>query len=436
MTGFLIKNIKSALTGSIIVDGDKSCSHRALMLASQMLGITRISGLLEAEDVIATKNALVEMGVRIEVDGKDWLIYGNGLASLVSPDKILDLGNSGTGVRLLLGLVATINIEASFTGDKSLNSRPMLRVLEPLKQYLCNFTAREKNYLPINIKGNNLAPAIKYEIITPSAQVKSALLLAALNAHGKSIFTENILTRDHTEIMMEYLGFDIEQEIIAGKKNITVQGGQDLPAKDIIVSGDPSSAAFIVAAALLVKGSEITIKNVLINKYRIGFYQVLKKMGANIEFTRIRSICNEQVADIKVKYSKLQGIDIDANYAPSMIDEYPILSILASQAVGSTKMYGIAELKVKESNRLSAIVSNLKKCGVTVNSGDDWLEVKYTKNIDSKEIITTYHDHRIAMSFIILGLISKNGLEIDDIDMIKTSFPSFFDLLKEIGVTI
>jgi 3-phosphoshikimate 1-carboxyvinyltransferase len=434
MNNFYVKTAKLPLQGVIIVDGDKSCSHRALMLSSQMLGVTRISGLLLAEDVLATKGALIDMGVKIIADGDDWLVYGNGLGSLVTPENILDLGNSGTGVRLLLGLVATLNIKAVFTGDKSLNSRPMLRVLNPLKTYLCNFSAREDNFLPVEMQGNKLAPAIKYEITTPSAQVKSALLLAALNAYGNSQISEKTFTRDHTEIMLNYLGFSIQEKITNNIKEITIQGKvKDLKAQDITISGDPSSAAFMVAAALLVKDSHLIIQNILINKYRIGFYEILKKMGADISFNNIRNICGEEVADIEVKYSQLHGIEIDASYAPSMIDEYPILSILATKALGSTKMYGLAELKVKESNRLNAIIVNLRNCGVNLNSGDDWLEISYSKNINATKIINSYHDHRIAMSFIILGLISQNIIEIDDISMIKTSFPNFFTLLKKIN---
>lgn len=433
MNNFYVKTSRLPLQGVITVDGDKSCSHRALMLASQMLGVSRVSGLLLAEDVLATKDALIAMGVKIIADGDDWLIYGNGLGSLVTPENILDLGNSGTGVRLLLGLVATMNIKTIFTGDKSLNSRPMLRVLKPLQAYLCNFSAREDNFLPVEMQGNKLAPAIKYQITTPSAQVKSALLLAALNAYGKSIITEKIFTRDHTEIMLDYLGFSIQEKINNNIKEITIHGNkQDVKAKDINVSGDPSSAAFMVAAALLVKDSHLVIKNILINKYRIGFYQILQKMGANISFNNIRNICGEEVADIEVKYSQLHGVEVESHYAPSMIDEYPILSILATQALGATKMYGLAELKVKESNRLNAIIENLQNCGVTLNSGEDWLEISYSKNIQANKIINSYHDHRIAMSFIILGLISNNIIEIDDISMIKTSFPNFFTLLKKI----
>lgn len=428
-----VKRLQNSLQGSVIIPGDKSCSQRALMLSSQMLGNTLIKGLLESEDVLATKDALINLGVKIEKSQFGWVVEGSGLGNLVTPDTILDLKNSGTGVRLLMGLISTMGVSATLTGDDSLRSRPMARVINPLSKYSVEFNARDKNYLPIHLQGNMSSTAINHEITVPSAQVKSALLLAGLNAYGESSFIETTLTRDHTEIMMRYLGFDIKEKLEGNKKVININANQDLPAKDITVSGDPSSAAFLVAAAILVKGSNITVKNVLINEHRIGFYKILKLMNAKISFENIREVSGEKVADIKAEYSELKSAKIPAHYAPSTIDEYPILAVLASQAKGVTRMNGLTELKVKESNRLAAIVENLKKCQINVSYGDDWLEVKYSPNIAVSETITTYHDHRIAMSFIILGLISQNGVSIDDITMIDTSFPEFFQKLEELG---
>lgn len=431
-----VLRVKNALQGKVVIPGDKSCSQRALMLASQMLGTTVISGLLESNDVMATKNALIGLGVKINKEGNDWVVEGSGLGSLANPDNVLDLQNSGTGVRLLMGLVSTMNVRVVFTGDSSLRSRPMGRVMNPLKKYAAEFSPRDKDFLPVEVVGNMSSTAISHEIEVPSAQVKSALLLASLNAHGESDFVETTLTRDHTEIMMRYLGFDIVEKLENNKKYISINATNDLPAKDITVSGDPSSAAFLVAAAILIKGSNITIKNVLINEHRIGFYQILELMNAKVSFNNIREVSGEKVADITAEYSDLKAVDIPAEYAPRTIDEYPILAILSSQAVGTTRMNGLTELKIKESNRLDAIVQNLEKCQVDVKSGDDWMEIEYSPNIKSSDIIETCHDHRIAMSFIILGLISENGIVIDDITMINTSFPEFFDKFKELGINI
>ncbi len=427
-------NSKISLKGEIFVSSDKSCSHRALILASQMMGVTKITGLLEAEDVLATKKALQYLGVEIYKEENDYFVKGNGFACFSSPKNILDLQNSGTGVRLLMGLVATINGSFVFTGDDSLVKRPMARVLKPLEKFAVDYQARENNFLPITIIGNDEATAIKTEVAVPSAQVKSALLLAAINAYGKSTIIEPVLTRDHTEIMMEYLGFEIEVEMIEGKKHISLNAQEDLPAKDITVSGDPSSATFLAALALLSKDSQITLKNILFNQYRTGFFEIVEKMGAKISYDNERIISGEKVVDITLKTSILKAINIPAEIASKTIDEYPILAIVASKAKGITRMNGLKELKVKESNRFLAIIENLQKCGVKTNNGDDWLEIEGTEKLEVTDIITTYHDHRIAMSFIVLALAFQTEIVIDDITMINTSFPEFFDKLQEVGV--
>ncbi|MBT4879245.1 MAG: 3-phosphoshikimate 1-carboxyvinyltransferase [Alphaproteobacteria bacterium] len=427
---------KTPITGTIFASSDKSCSHRALILASQMVGVTKISNLLESEDVLATKNSLEKLGVKIEKKEAIYYVYGSGRSSLVSPEEVLDLGNSGTGVRLLMGLIATQPVQAVFTGDKSLSNRPMGRVLEPLNNFNFEAVARDNNFLPVHITGNSDAVAINYELKVASAQVKTAMLLAALNAHGESKVIEKEFTRDHTELMMQYLGLNLQVKESSSLKEITLNVEEDLPAKDINVNGDPSSAAFLVAAALLIEGSEILVKNIMINKYRIGFYEVLKMMGANITFENIREDSGEKIADIRAKYSKLKAVLVPAHFAASMIDEYPILAILAAKAEGTTRMVGLAELRVKESDRLIAIYNNLIKCGVEAEHGDDWLEVSFCNEVVATQTIETFHDHRIAMSFLILGLTAPDGVAVDDIKMINTSFPEFFSRLKELGVKI
>ncbi len=438
MTHFFVKKQDIALQGELSVPGDKSCSQRALMIASQLVGEVKISGLLESGDVLSTANALKNLGVLIEKQGLDYVVSGCGLGSLMNPEAVLDLGNSGTGSRLLMGLLSTQKVKAIFTGDQSLSSRPMSRVMDPLKKYGANFIAREENFLPVTLIGNDEAVAIEHLVNVPSAQVKSALIFAALNAHGESQITEIELTRDHTEIMLKYLGFDLKEEFAEQKKTIKINAIEDLPAKDITISGDPSSAAFIAAAALLIPGSEITITNVLVNKLRIGFYEVLLKMGAQLEFKNQREVSGEQVADLYVKYSQLTGFNIPAELAPAMIDEYPILAVLSCFAKGKTRMNGLKELKVKESNRLAAIEENLLNCGVAVTSGADWLEIdpEATSKIAASEIIKTYDDHRIAMSFIVLGMVLEEGLEIDDTAMIATSFPEFFGCFAKLGLSL
>ncbi|MFZ8864318.1 MAG: 3-phosphoshikimate 1-carboxyvinyltransferase [Rickettsiales bacterium] len=427
---------KTPITGTATVGSDKSCSHRALIIASQMIGVCKITNLLEAEDVMATKEALQKLGVKILKEGDTYLVYGNGRASLVSPKDVLNLGNSGTGVRLLMGLIATQPVQAVFTGDESLTRRPMARVLEPLENYNFTASARENNFLPIHISGNSDAVAINYELKLASAQVKTALLLAAINACGTTNITEKKYTRDHTELMMQYLGFDLQIMPQNNCKTISLTVNEDIVAKDININGDPSSAAFLAAAALLVKDSEIVLKNIMINEYRIGFYKVLQMMGAELYFENVRLDTGEKIADIRVKYSKLKGVVVPAKIAASMIDEYPILAILAVRAEGVTRMEGLEELRVKESDRLNAIYKNLIKCGVEANCGDDWLEVKYSDKIYADEIIKTYNDHRIAMSFLILGLVSDSAIEVDDVKMINTSFPEFFSKLKQLGVKL
>ena len=427
----------SNLRGTVKVPGDKSISHRSLIFASQAIGRTKITGLLEGEDVIATSKALISMGVDIkkELNG-DWIIDGVGVGGLTKPNNTLDLGNSGTGVRLLMGLVAPYNFTTKFDGDESLRSRPMSRVMQPLELMNVNFESKVGGRLPLSVIGNDEIMPISYELPVASAQVKSAILLAALNCRGETTVIEPVATRDHTELMLEGLGADIKvTSLAAGGRKIILKGYPKLKAMDIIVPGDPSSAAFLVVAAIITEGSDITIENVCINPLRIGLYETLLEMGADIKFINKRKQAGEYVADIKVKASKLKAVTVPAGRAASMIDEYPILSVAAATADGQTVMLGLEELRVKESDRLQAVYNGLKVSGVESIVGDNWLKITGGQ-VPGGGVVKTHMDHRIAMSFLILGMVSKNAIKVDDATMINTSFPDFAKLMNYIGAKI
>lgn len=433
----LISSIsKSALKGEITVAGDKSISHRALIFSALANGISSVSGLLEGEDVLRTATALKKMGAKISrLEDGIWQVNGIGYCGLQAANDVLDMGNSGTSTRLLMGLVSTFDFSTSFTGDESLKKRPMKRVFEPLKEIGAKIIARDNGLLPATIIGTDEPLPITYEMKVASAQVKSAIMLAALNILGTTTIIEPEKCRDHTEIMMQYLGLDVKVSDYKNGRKIEVNGCKDFDAKDFTVPGDISSAAFVIVAALITPGSKIKINNVGINPLRDGIITTLKEMGGNIEFTNQRLVGGEKVADIVVEYSELKGIEVPASRAPSMIDEYPILSIAAANAKGITKMSGLEELKVKESNRLQAIANGLKACGVEVKVGEDSLEViGGIKEQNKIAEIKTHLDHRIAMSFLIMGLTVKDGVKIDDSEMIKTSFPNFMQIFSEFGV--
>ena len=427
--------INAPLKGEITVAGDKSISHRALIFAALANGVSTISGLLEGEDVLRTAAALRKMGAQIDrLENNIWQVNGVGYCGLQEPDDILDMGNSGTSTRLLMGLMAPFNFTTFFTGDASLRKRPMKRVFEPLKEIGAQIISRGNNMLPAAIIGTDEPMAITYEMKVASAQVKSAIMLAALNTLGTTTIIEPEKCRDHTEIMMQYLGLDVKVEDYKNGRKITLNGCSDFDAKDFTIPGDISSAAFIIVAALIVHGSKVKINNVGVNPLRDGIVTTLKEMGGNIELVNQRLVGGEMVADIVVEYSQLKGIEVPASRAPSMIDEYPILSIAASCASGTTKMNGLAELKVKESNRLQAIADGLKACGVEVSVGEDSLEVSGgIKEQNDIAQIKTHLDHRIAMSFLIMGLRIKNGVQIDDSEMVKTSFPNFMKIFANFG---
>jgi len=427
----------SKLHGDVAVAGDKSISHRALMLASQALGTTTISGLLEGEDVLNTASALRYMGVSIEKKDKNWVVQGVGIGGLKESDEIFDMGNSGTSTRLLMGLVTPYPFTSFFTGDESLRSRPMKRVILPLTEMGARVVTRSGGKLPLSIEGNENAKPIDYTLPVASAQVKSAIMLAALNMNGTTRIIEPHATRDHTENMLEYFGIPVTREMTPAGMKITIHGKPKQTPEDrsLSVPGDPSSAAFLVVAALIVPQSDITIRNICMNPLRTGLFTTLKEMGAKISYENERSLGGEKLADIRVQYSKLKAVEVPAERAPSMIDEYPILSVAAAFAEGESVMHGLSELRVKESDRLNAIIESLTACGVKARAEGDTLYVTGGKPTGGATI-TTRLDHRIAMSFLVMGMASEKPVRVDDAEAIKTSFPNFVELMNSLGAKI
>lgn len=420
------------LTGRIRVPGDKSISHRSLMFGALAVGRSRISGLLEGEDVLATAAALRGMGATIERDGDDWVVDGVGVGTLLQPDTALDMGNSGTSTRLLMGLVASHGITANFIGDASLSKRPMGRVIEPLSKMGASFTPSPGGTLPLMMKGMQPAVPITYRLPVASAQVKSAVLLAGLNTPGTTTVIEPVPTRDHTERMLRGFGVDVQVEEIEGEKHISITGPIDLTPCDITVPGDPSSAAFFAVAASIVPGSDLVIENVGLNPTRDGIFRVLKQMGANIEHQDERVVGGEPVADIRVRHAPLKGITVDPAIVPSMVDEFPVLFVAAAMAEGTTITSGLEELRVKESDRIAAMAAALTGVGAKVEETEDGLIVHGGSHpFPDDDLVVTHLDHRIAMSMAIAGLYSATGIEVDSIDPIATSFPNFMALLDE-----
>ena len=423
------------LKGAATAPGDKSVSHRALIFGALADGETAIRGLLEGEDVLRTAAAMRALGAEVERFGDVWRVRGGPWRA---PDQALYFGNSGTGVRLVMGAVAGAGVAASFDGDKSLRARPMGRVLEPLRMMGLGAVDSDGR-LPASLSAPKGLSAVQVKLAAPSAQVKSAILLAALGAAGKTRVHEPVLSRDHTERMLSAFGVDLHIESDGAEgRYIEVEGGRKLiPCGEIIVPGDPSSAAFLVAAAVITPGAEITVKNVLINPLRAGFYETLRDMGADIAFENERREGGEPVADIRARTSVLSGVEVPASRAPSMIDEYPILSVVAAFAHGETKMTGLEELRVKESDRIASVERGLAACGADVESGPGWLRVRGAESPPRGGArVATHHDHRIAMSFLVMGLASREPVEIDDGAMIATSFPGFDALLRSVGADI
>jgi 3-phosphoshikimate 1-carboxyvinyltransferase len=421
------------LKGRAVIPGDKSISHRALMFGALSIGETRITGLLEAGDVLGTARVVAQLGAGVTRDGAEWIVTGRGVGGLTSPDGPLDFGNAGTGARLMMGVVAGHPIRAVFTGDASLCRRPMGRVLGPLRQMGLGVAEGAKDTLPLTLIGTDELVPIRYVLPVPSAQVKSAVLIAGLAAAGETTVVEAEATRDHTEKMLTYLGADITVSPEGEGRAITIKGQPVLQGRPIRVPGDPSSAAFLAAAALIVPGSEIVIENVLINPTRTGFYTTLREMGADIAFEAEREQGGERVADIRVRHSALRGVVVPPERAPSMIDEYPMLAALSAYAEGETLMQGLAELRVKESDRLAATEAGLHANGVDAVAGKDTLTVRGTGRVKGGGLVVTDMDHRIAMAFLTMGLGADKPVAVDDVAMIETSFPNFIELMTGLG---
>jgi 3-phosphoshikimate 1-carboxyvinyltransferase len=421
------------LKGRVRVPGDKSISHRALIFGALATGTTRITGLLEAEDVINTARAVVALGAIAEKRGDTWEVKGRGVGGLRTPDGSLDFGNSGTGTRLMMGVVAGHPITVTMTGDASLSRRPMRRVLAPLVEMGLEILEPGKETLPLTLRGTSELMPIVYKLPVPSAQVKSAVLIAGLHAAGETTVVEREPTRDHTERMLRHFGAAVRTEGRDGETHITVRGRAELSGKDIHVPGDPSSAAFLVAAALIVPGSDITIEGVLTNPTRTGLYTTLQEMGGDVTLLNERDEGGEPVADIRVRASRLKSVRVPAERAPSMIDEYPVLAAISAFAEGQTRMEGLAELKVKESDRLAATAAGLSANGAVVRVDGDTLTVDGTGGLRGGGLVATHLDHRIAMAFLTAGLASEMPIIVDDSTMIATSFPEFRPIMEALG---
>jgi 3-phosphoshikimate 1-carboxyvinyltransferase len=427
-----------ALTGAARVPGDKSISHRALMIGALAVGRTRISGLLEGEDVLNTARALRALGVasrRLE-DGS-WEVDGAGIGGLAEPDQVLDFGNAGTGARLMMGVLAGHPFASFMTGDASLRRRPMARVMEPLREMGTSFVARAGDHLPLTVQGARTPLPILYRLPVASAQIKSAILLAGLSAPGVTGVIEPEPCRDHTELMLRHFGAKLSIVPSEYGRTILLEGQPELIARDVEVPGDISSAAFPLAAALLVRGSELKLENVGLNPLRTGLLETLREMGAALEIENEREQAGELAGDLVVRWGTLKGVDVPAERAPSMIDEYPVLAMLAACAEGTTRLNGLAELRVKESDRLSAIASGLSACGVRVEERMDGLVIEgLGRPPRGAATIKTALDHRIAMAFLVLGLATERPIVIDDAVPIATSFPGFVALMRGLGADL
>jgi 3-phosphoshikimate 1-carboxyvinyltransferase len=422
-----------ALGGRIRVPGDKSISHRALLLGAVALGTTRVSGLLEGDDVLRTAQAVAGLGARVErLDEGRWQLEGTGIGGLATPARELDFGNSGTGARLAMGLVASSPVSARFTGDPSLQRRPMHRVMAPLELIGATFEAAPGGRLPVIVHGARHPRAICYELPVASAQVKSAVLLAGLNIPGRTAVIERTATRDHTERMLEAFGARLEVERHGEARHIALSGGSELKGCSIAVPADPSSAAFPLVAALITADSEVTLTGVMLNPGRTGLLQTLSEMNADITIGNVRPTGGEEIGDITARSSRLTGVRVPASRAASMIDEYPVLAVAAAFAEGTTRMEGLGELRIKESDRLAAVAAGLAANGVRVETGADWLSVEGGRNLGGG-VVRTHLDHRIAMSFLVMGLAAQQPVTVDDETTIATSFPSFRGLMSGLG---
>jgi 3-phosphoshikimate 1-carboxyvinyltransferase len=438
MTAQLVAKRAGPLKGRFRAPGDKSISHRALILGALAHGRTEVEGLLEGDDVKRTAAAMAAFGAGVERTGEGrWRIEGKGGFS--EPAEVIDCGNAGTGVRLIMGAAAGFDIAATFTGDASLRGRPMNRVLTPLGQMGATWICREGGRLPLTLRGGRLRH-IDYRLPEPSAQVKSAVLLAGLHAEGGAGVIEPQATRDHTERMLRAFGAQVNVTEEGAGRRIELPGGQSLTATKVVVPGDPSSAAFPLVAALITPGSVVTVEGMLLNPLRIGLLETLGDMGADLSVTNVREEGGETVADVTARYSELTGVEVPPERAPSMIDEYPILGVAAAFAEGPTVMRGIGEMRVKESDRIALMAAGLSACGVGVEEGPDSLtvvgSVRANHGVRGGAKVTTHGDHRIAMSHLILGLASAEPVTVDDPHMIATSFPGFLELMRSLGGAI
>ncbi len=423
------------LSGRVTVPGDKSISHRSLMLSSLAVGESRIEGLLEGEDVLATAAAMRAMGATIERDADGiWRVWGVGVGGLLQPAGALDMGNSGTSTRLLAGLVASHPITATFTGDASLSKRPMGRVIDPLSLMGAEFTSSPGGRLPMMVRGICPAVPIEYTLPVASAQVKSAVILAGLNTPGITRVIEPVPTRDHSERMLAGFGANLTVEATNRGRVISIHGEAELKPQQIVVPGDPSSAAFWAVAASIVPGSEVTIANVGLNPTRAGIFTALRMMGADITEVDPRIVGGEPVADLIVRHAALKAIDVPPDLAPSMIDEYPVLFVAAALAEGRTVARGADELRVKESDRIAAMKDALEACGVAIEEFEDGLAITGTggEPIPGGGTVASLLDHRIAMAMTVAGLVAKRPVTIDDVAPVATSYPIFYDTLEQL----
>nr|WP_316015204.1 3-phosphoshikimate 1-carboxyvinyltransferase [Roseobacter sp. HKCCA0434] len=421
------------LNGTAEIPGDKSVSHRSLIFGAMAVGETTVTGLLEGQDVLDTAKAMQALGADVIRHGPgDWSVHGVGVGGFSEPSDLIDCGNSGTGVRLLMGTVATHGFATTFTGDASLRSRPMGRVTDPLSLFGAQAHGRSGGRLPLTLVGADRPRPVDYEVPVPSAQVKSAVLLAGLNTPGDTIVREIEATRDHTERMLRGFGAEVETDGLV----ITLKGQPELRPQAIAVPRDPSSAAFPVCAALICEGSDVLVPGIGLNPTRAGLYTTLREMGADLTFENEREEGGEPVADLRARFGPMKGIEVPPERAASMIDEYPILSVVAAMAEGTTVMRGVKELRVKESDRIDAMARGLEACGVRVEETEDSFTVHGTGGaVPGGATVGTRLDHRIAMSFFCLGMAAQNPVTIDDARVVETSFPNFLPLMEAMGAS-
>jgi len=426
------------LKGTVRPPGDKSISHRSLMLGALAVGETTVEGLLEGEDVLATADAMRAFGASVTRTGDGaWSVKGLGVGGLLEPEGVIDYGNAGTGVRLAMGIAGSHAFTTTFTGDASLVGRPMGRVFDPLRRMGVQVLARSGDRLPATLRGPDMPVPIEYRLPVASAQVKSAVLLAGLNVPGTTTVIEPVATRDHTERMLAAFGAAIETDTGAdGARVIRLEGRTDLKPQKIVVPGDPSSAAFPIVAALIVEGSDVTVANVLMNPTRFGLVETLLEMGADLSIENRRKVGGEDIGDVRVKGGRLKGMAVPAERAPSMIDEYPALAVAAAFAEGDTRFDGIGELRVKESDRIASVVAGLTANGIAVEEGPESIVIHGAPHVVGGGTVTTHLDHRIAMSFLVLGLSTQEPVTVDDGTPIATSFPEFRAMMAGLGADI